>query len=133
MIINIMFSFIKFSNRTENSYDIRFPLNELDKVVSEDGLNFKFSEKIYFLKNVVLRINPDGRFYNYENDININIKDGYIIREYDVFDCKPFSFHNADIEEEYELYENQDSSIKLKKFDEYFTIEKISSNGLKII
>ena len=132
MIINIMFSFIKFSNRTENSYDIRHPLNGLDKTVTEHNLHFKYVEKAYFLNNVVIKINSEGQSFKYENDITINVRDGYIIREYEVINCPAFSFHNSDIEEEYHLYENNDSSIRLKQYDDYYTFEMISSNGLRI-
>ena len=92
MIINIMFSFIKFSNRTENSYDIRLPLNGLDKTVTEHNLHFKYVEKAYFLNNVVIKINSEGQSFKYENDITINVRDGYIIREYEVINCPAFSF-----------------------------------------
>ena len=128
MLIIIMFSFIKYSNsRDENIYDIRFPLSEKDNILNEHDLQFKYHEKVYFLNNVVIKINPNGTFFNYENDISINVKDYFIIREYETLNCPRFSFYKSDVEEEYNLYENEDSSIKLKEYGNYFTFEIISS------
>lgn len=128
-----MFSFIKYSNaKDKNLYDIRFPLSEKDNVLTEYKLQFKYHEKIYFLNNVVINVNENGSFFNYENDISINIKDDFIIREYETEVCPRFSFYKSDIEDEYKLYENEDSSIRLKEYNEYYTFEIISSNGLKI-
>ena len=114
-----MFSFIKYSNAKDN-------------VLTEYKLHFKYHEKIYFLNNVVINVNENGSFFNYENDISINIKDDFIIREYETEVCPRFSFYKSDIEDEYKLYENEDSSIRLKEYNEYYTFEIISSNGLKI-
>lgn len=128
-----MFSFIKYSkSKDENIFNIRFPLSEKDKVLKEKELQFKYKEKVYFLNNVVINVNPNGYFFNYENDISIKIDDNFIVREYKTSRCSKFNFYESDLEEEYNLYENEDSSIKLKEFDEYYTLEIISSNGLKI-
>ena len=123
-----MFSFIKYSNpKGENIYDIRFPLSEKDNVLNEHDLQFKYHEKMYFLNNVVIKINPNGTFFNYENDISINVKGDFVIREYETLNCPKFSFYKSDVEEEYNLYENGDSSIQLKEYHDYFTFEMISS------
>tara|TARA_Y100001935_G_scaffold133288_2_gene110352 strand:+ start:7080 stop:7466 length:387 start_codon:yes stop_codon:yes gene_type:complete len=128
-----MFSFIKYSNpKGKNIYDIRFPLSEKDKIINDNDLSFKFHEKVYFLNNVIIKINPDGIFFNYENDISIHVNDQFIVREYETLVCPKFSFYKSDVEEEYKLYENGDSSIKLKEYNDYYTFEMISSNGLKI-
>jgi len=128
-----MFSFIKYSNsKGKDIFDIRFPLSEKDNVLKEKDLQFKYREKVYFLNNVVIKVNPNGNFFNYENDISIKIDDNFIVREYETSSCSKFNFYESDLEEEYNLYENEDSSIKLKEFDEYYTLEIISSNGLKI-
>jgi len=128
-----MFSFIKYSNsKGKDIFDIRFPLSEKDNVLKEKDLQFKYREKVYFLNNVVIKVNPNGNFFNYENDISIKINDNFIVREYETSSCSKFNFYESDLEEEYNLYENEDSSIKLKEFDEYYTLEIISSNGLKI-
>jgi len=123
-----MFSFIKYSNpKGENIYDIRFSLSEKDNVLNEHDLQFKYHEKMYFLNNVVIKINPNGTFFNYENDISINVKGDFVIREYETLNCPSFSFYKSDVEEEYNLYENGDSSIQLKEYHDYFTFEMISS------
>ena len=123
-----MFSFIKYSNsRDENIYDIRFPLSEKDNILNEHDLQFKYHEKVYFLNNVVIKINPNGTFFNYENDISINVKGDFVIREYETLNCPRFSFYKSDVEEEYKLYENGDSSIILKEYHDYFTFEMVSS------
>ncbi len=128
-----MFSFIKYSkSKDENIFDIRFPLSEKDKVLKEKKLQFKYKEKVYFLNNLVITVNPNGNFFYYENDISIKIDDNFIVREYETSSCSKFNFYESDLEEEYNLYENEDSSIKLKEFDEYYTLEIISSKGLKI-
>lgn len=128
-----MFSFIQFSkSKGENLYDIRLPLSKKDKIINDNNLCFKFHEKVYFLNNVIIKINPDGIFFNYENDISIHVNDEFIVREYETLSCPKFSFYESDVEEEYKLYENGDSSIKLKEYPDYFTFEMISSNGLKI-
>ena len=128
-----MFSFIKYSNsRDENIYDIRFPLNEKTSVLQKDNLQFKHIEKKYYLNNVVITINPNGCFFNYENDISVYTKGDYIVRNYDIIQCPKFSFYETDVEEEYKLYENEDSSIRLKEYGNYYTYEISSSNGLKI-
>ena len=128
-----MFSFIKYSNsKGKDIFDIRFPLSEKDNVLKEKDLQFKYREKVYFLNNVVIKVNPNGNFFNYENDISIKIDDNFIVREYETSCCSKFNFYESDLEEEYNLYENEDSSIKLREFDKYYTLEKISSNGLKI-
>ena len=128
-----MFSFIQFSkSKGENLYDIRLPLSEKDKIINKYSLKFKYEEKKYYLNNVVITMNPNGYSYNFEEDISIRIKDGYIIREYTINECPMFNFYESDSEEEYKLYENGDSSIKLKEFPDYFTFESISHNGLKI-
>tara|TARA_B100000700_G_C14843533_1_gene760411 strand:- start:580 stop:954 length:375 start_codon:yes stop_codon:yes gene_type:complete len=123
-----MFSFIKYSNpKGENIYDIRFPLSEKDDILNEHDLQFKYHEKMYFLNNVVIKINPNGTFFNYENDISINVKGDFVIREYETLNCPRFSFYKSDVEEEYKLYENGDSSIILKEYHDYFTFEMVSS------
>ena len=128
-----MFSFIKYSNsRDENIYDIRFPLNEKTSVLQKDKLQFKHIEKKYYLNNVVITINPNGCFFNYENDISVYTKGDYIVRNYDIIHCPKFSFYETDVEEEYKLYENEDSSIRLKEYENYYTYEISSSNDLKI-
>ena len=128
-----MFSFIKYSNsKDENIFDIRFPLSGKENLLKKHALQLKYNEKVYFLNNVVIKVNPNGTFFNYENDISIALKDNYIVREYETISCSKFNFYKSDVEEEYKLYENEDSSIKLKEFNDYFTFEMISSNGLKI-
>ena len=128
-----MFSLIKITNaKNKYTYDIRSPLLEMSKIIKEHNLQFKYIEKVYFLNNVVITINERGRFFKYENDINIHIKDGYIIREYEEIDCPSFSFHNSDSEEEYRLYEDNDGCIRVKEYEEYYTFEIISTNGLRI-
>ena len=128
-----MFSFIKYSKpKGENIYDIRFPLSEKDKIINDNNLDFKYNEKVYFLNNVVIKINPNGAFFNYENDISTCIKDDVIVREYETLSCPKFSFYKSDVEERYKLYGNKDSSIMLKEFNEYYTFERNSFNDLKI-
>tara|TARA_B100000686_G_C16104576_1_gene624946 strand:- start:157 stop:543 length:387 start_codon:yes stop_codon:yes gene_type:complete len=128
-----MFSFIKYSKpKGENIYDIRFQLSEKDNVLKEYNLKFKYNEKVYFLNNVIIKINPDGMFFNYENDISIHVNDEYIVREYEILNCPKFSFYKSDVEEEYKLYENGDASIQLKEYHDYYTFEMITLNGLKI-
>tara|TARA_Y100000389_G_C17103585_1_gene337145 strand:- start:176 stop:559 length:384 start_codon:yes stop_codon:yes gene_type:complete len=127
-----MFSFIKYSNsKDENIFDIRFPLSGKEILLKKHALQLKYHEKVYFLNNVVIKINPNGTFFNYENDISISLKDTYIVREYETISCSKFNFYKSDVEEDYKLYENEDSSIKLKEFNDYFTFE-IISNSLKI-
>ena len=41
-------------------------------------------------------------------------------------------YADGDEYDDSKLYENGDSSIKLKEFPDYFTFESISHNGLKI-
>ena len=128
-----MFSFIKYSNsKDENIFDIRFPLSGKENLLKKHSLQLKYHEKIYFLNNVVIKVNPNGTFFNYENDISITLKDDYIVREYEIISCSKFNFYKSDVEEDYKLYENEDSSIRLKEFNDYFTFEIISANGLKI-
>ena len=61
-----MFSFIKFSkNKDENIYDIRIPLSQKE-FLKRYSLNFKYREKKYYIKNVVIKVNESGQYYNYE-------------------------------------------------------------------
>ena len=119
-----MFSFIKYSNsKGKDIFDIRFPLSEKDNVLKEKDLQFKYREKVYFLNNVVIKVNPNGNFFNYENDISIKINDNFIVREYETSSCSKFNFYESDLEEEYDLYSNDDNSILLKDFEDFFTFE----------
>ena len=126
-----MFSFIKFSkDKGENIYDIRIPLSQKDIFLKKYSLNFKYREKKYYIKNVVVTVNEGGQFYNYEEDKEIYIKDDFIVREFSVEECPYFSFFNSDIEEEYDLYSNEDRSILLKVFKEYFTFEMFKDKNI---
>lgn len=126
-----MFSFIKFSkDKGENIYDIRIPLSQKDIFLKKYSLNFKYREKKYYIKNVVVTVNEGGQFYNYEEDGEICIKDDFIVREFTVKECPFFSFFKTDIEEEYDLYSNEDKSIFLKVFKEYFTFEMFKDKNI---
>lgn len=126
-----MFSFIKFSkDKGENIYDIRIPLSQKDMFLKKHSLYFKYREKKYYIKNVVVTVNEEGKFYNYTEDGEIFIKDNFIVREFTEKECPHFSFFKSDIEEEYDLYSNDDSSILLKLFKEYFTFEMFKDKNI---
>jgi len=126
-----MFSFIKFSkDKGENIYDIRIPLSQKDMILKKHSLDFKYREKKYYIKNVVVTVNEEGNFYNYTEDGEIFIKDNFIVREFTEKECPYFSFFKSDIEEEYDLYSNDDSSILLKVFKEYFTFEMFKDKNI---
>ena len=126
-----MFSFIKFSkDKGENIYDIRIPLSQKDMILKKHSLDFKYREKKYYIKNVVVTVNEEGNFYNYTEDGKIFIKDNFIVREFTEKECPYFSFFKSDIEEEYDLYSNDDSSILLKVFKEYFTFEMFKDKNI---
>lgn len=126
-----MFSFIKFSkDKGENIYDIRIPLSQKDMFLKKHSLDFKYREKKYYIKNVVVTVNEEGNFYNYTEDGEIFIKDHFIVREFTEKECPYFSFFKSDIEEEYDLYSNDDSSILLKVFKEYFTFEMFKDKNI---
>ena len=129
-----MFSFIKFSkNKDENIYDIRIPLSQKEEFLKRYSLNFKYREKKYYIKNVVIKVNESGQYYNYEEDLSVNVDKDYIVREFTEKECPFFSFFKSDIEEEYDLYSNDDESILLKEFEDFFTFEMKSENkDLKI-
>ena len=129
-----MFSFIKFSkNKDENIYDIRIPLSQKEELLKRYSLNFKYREKKYYIKNVVIKVNESGQYYNYEEDLSVNVDKDYIVREFTEKECPFFSFFKSDIEEEYDLYSNDDESILLKEFEDFFTFEIKSENkDLKI-
>lgn len=119
-----MFSFIKFSkDKGENIYDIKIPLSKKDLFLKKYSLEFKYREKKYYIKNVVITINPNGNFFNYEEDVSITIKDNFIIREFKKTQCPYFNFFKSDVEEEYELFSNEDNTILLKTFKDFFTFE----------
>ena len=119
-----MFSFIKFSkNKDENIYDIRIPLSQKEEFLKRYSLNFKYREKKYYIKNVVIKVNESGQYYNYEEDLSVNVDKDYIVREFTEKECPFFSFFKSDIEEEYDLYSNDDDSILLKEFEGFFTFE----------
>jgi hypothetical protein len=126
-----MFSFIKFSkDKGENIYDIRISLSQKDMFLKKYSLDFKYREKKYYIKNVVVTVNEEGKFYNYTEDGKIFIKDNFIVREFTEKECPYFSFFKSDIEEEYDLYSNDDSSILLKVFKEYFTFEMFKDKNI---
>jgi hypothetical protein len=126
-----MFSFIKFSkDKGENIYDIRISLSQKDMFLKKYSLDFKYREKKYYIKNVVVTVNEEGKFYNYTEDGEIFIKDNFIVREFTEKECPYFSFFKSDIEEEYDLYSNDDSSILLKVFKEYFTFEMFKDKNI---
>ena len=123
----IIFSYVKYSkSKDKDIYDIRFPLSGKGKIINDNYLDFKYREKVYFLNNVIIKINPDGTFFNYENDISIDVNDDFIVRGYDTMSCPKFNFYRSDLEEDYMLYENKDSSIKLKEYNDYYTFETIT-------
>jgi len=126
-----MFSFIKFSkDKGENIYDIRIPFSQKEVFLKKYSLDFKYREKKYYIKNVVITINERGHFYEYEEDVNVFIKDDFIVREFTGKECPYFSFFKSDVEEEYDLYSNDDSSIFLKVFKEYFTFELFKDKNI---
>lgn len=129
-----MFSFIKFSkNKGENIYDIRIPLSQKEEFLKKYSLNFKYREKKIYIKNVVIKVNEKGQYYNYEEDFSVKINKDYIVREFTEKECPYFSFFKSDIEEEYDLYSNDEESIFLKEFENFFTFEIKSENkDLKI-
>lgn len=129
-----MFSFIKFSkNKGENIYDIRIPLSQKEDFLKRYSLDFKYREKKYYIKNLVIKVNEKGKYYNYEEDSSVKVDKEYIIREFTEKECPFFSFFKSDIEEEYNLYSNDDESILLKEFEDFFTFEIKSENkDLKI-
>jgi hypothetical protein len=129
-----MFSFIKFSkNKDEDIYDIRIPLSQKEKFLKKYSLNFKYREKKYYIKNVVIKVNENGQYYNYEEDFSVKINKDYIVREFTEKECPYFSFFKSDIEEEYDLYSNDEEYIFLKEFENFFTFEiKTENKDLKI-
>lgn len=129
-----MFSFIKFSkNKDENIYDIRIPLSQKEYFLKRYSLDFKYREKKYYIKNVVIKVNEKGEYYNYEEDLSVKVDKDYIVREFTEKECPYFSFFKSDIEEEYDLYSNDDDSILLKEFGDFLTFEiKTENKDLKI-
>ena len=126
-----MFSFIKFSkHKGENIYDIRILLSQKEVFLKKYSLYFKYREKKYYIKNVVVTVNEKGHFYNYEEDGEIFIKDDFIVREFSQKECPYFSFFKSDIEEEYDLYSNDDNSLLLKVFKDYFTFEMFKDKNI---
>jgi hypothetical protein len=126
-----MFSFIKFSkHKGENIYDIRILLSQKEVFLKKYSLDFKYREKKYYIKNVVVTVNEKGHFYNYEEDGEIFIKDDFIVREFSQKECPYFSFFKSDIEEEYDLYSNDDNSLLLKVFKDYFTFEMFKDKNI---
>jgi len=119
-----MFSFIKITkDKGDNIYDIRIPSSEKEEILRKYSLTFKYREKKYYIKEVTITINERGCFYNYEEDISIIVKDDYLIREFNISDCPYFSFFKCDVEEEYDLYTDNENSILLKDFGDYLTFE----------
>lgn len=53
-----------------------------------------------------------------------------MIQEYNIYECDPFNFNEIHLEDEYVLYENIISDVKiiLKKYLGYITLEFESTN-----
>lgn len=119
-----MFSFIRFSkDKGENIYDIRLPFSQKENFLKRYSLKFKYTEKKYYIKNVVIKVNESGHHYNYEEDLFVKVNGDFIVREFIEKECPYFNFFKSDIEEEYDLYSNDDNSILLKDFEDFFTFE----------
>ncbi|MBI51623.1 MAG: hypothetical protein CL779_00190 [Chloroflexi bacterium] len=131
-----MFIFIKiFKKLSDSVYDIRHPLSKRDEIILEHSLKNMGIKKVYQLNNVMIQSSQKRMDFYYENDISVDIKDGYIIRDYELKPCPPFNFYRTDNEEVYELYSGSkdDIDIQLKSYNDFFTIEYITDKVSNIL
>tara|TARA_Y100000389_G_scaffold201575_2_gene244613 strand:- start:2444 stop:2869 length:426 start_codon:yes stop_codon:yes gene_type:complete len=119
----------------ENTYDTRFPISKLNEAINYYNLNVKSNIKEYWDNNVIIIFGENNNSsFHYIKDINISYDSNkqILIQEYIKNKCISYQFSNVHSEETYKLYENTNEyiNIKLKKYNDYFTIE-ITSEDLK--
>ena len=125
-----MYKYYYCKKINENFYNSKIKLDKFSYLIKKYNLKYKNYIKEYWINNVlILSNNNDIKFYKiYDKDIQY--KNEYIIKSYDINKCIPFNFNKSHSEEEYILYENiiNDIKIVLKKFSEYITLEFESNN-----
>ena len=111
-------------------YNSKISLNKLSYLIEKYGLNLKSDVKEYWINNIQIISDKNNVKFNKVIDKNIRYDNEYLIQEYNIDGCEPFNFNEIHLEEEYVLYENIISDIKiiLKKYLGYTTLEFESKN-----
>ena len=122
--------FCKLIDKHKGIYDEKIEKSNLDHFINKYSLINHGETCEYWINNVEIIKNKDKETFNYINDINVNFKNGKIIREYAIKECIPFLFSDVDCREEYNLYIGSYDNIEVlvKDFLEYLTIEFVSDN-----
>jgi len=128
-----MYTITKISNTIdENIYDIKLPLSIKDNLINKYHLESYGKVKEYWINNVKILCLKNSFLFDYfiaednviDQDLNI------LIEKYNKIECLPFNFYTTDIEDEYELYqtENSDFSVQMKVYKNYLVLELSSEN-----
>ena len=115
---------------SKNLYNSKIGLDKLTYLIEKYDLRKKNSIKEYWINNIQIISDKNNVKFNKIIDKNIRYDNEYLIQEYNIDECEPFNFNEIHLEEEYVLYENIISDIKiiLKKYLGYITLEFESKN-----
>ena len=115
---------------SKNLYNSKIGLDKLTYLIEKYDLRKKNSIKEYWINNIQIISDKNNVKFNKIIDENIRYDNEYLIQEYNIDECEPFNFNEIHLEEEYVLYENIISDVKiiLKKYLEYITLEFESKN-----
>ena len=118
-----MYNYYFCSKINDEFYDHKLDLNKLSYLINKYDLKCKNKVKEYWINNVYIISDDTLSFYKII-DNNINYDNNYLIHNYDKKSCNPFNFHEANMEDEYILYDNTINNIKIivKEYDDYITL-----------
>lgn len=112
----------------DNIIDIKLDISDIDKYIKKYNLKNKGFNKTYYINNICIKTNGDKSEYYNVKDKEVFIKKNYLISYQEINQIPNFIFYESDYEEEYELYENKDKNIFLRKYNNYIELEFTTNN-----
>ena len=129
-----MYKYYYCDKINDEIFNNKININKFNDLIDKYKLVCKDKVKEYWINNVMILSNNSNLTFNKIIDKEILFNNNYLIQEFILNECKPFNFHNTDLELEYILYENIIDNIKiiLKKYNDYITLEYETDNLINI-
>jgi hypothetical protein len=129
-----MYKYYYCDKINDEIFNNKININKFNDLINKYKLVCKDDVKEYWINNVMILSNNSNVTFNKVIDKEILFDNNYLIQELVMSECKPFNFHNTDLELEYILYENIIDNIKiiLKKYNDYITLEYETDNLINI-
>jgi hypothetical protein len=103
-----------------NFVSFKISKSQLPHIISFLNLTFDKRYRDYWKNDLLIRSDNSSLLFYYIQDKYIELKDNYIVQEYNVIPSVCFSFFKTDLEETYNLYKGE--KVKVKEYETYITI-----------